>query len=273
MTDKRIRLAVAAAETASRREPVPLTGPFGACARRAAAHGFDALEIHLRDPLAVDAAALRSACDETGLSVSALATGRSYAVDGLCLVHPDPAVREKAADRLIDFVELAAAFRADVLIGRMKGDIPAAARAADYEDMLADGLRPAGEAARDAGVNLVLEAINRYESNYMNTGAEVRRFILDHDLPATRLLLDVFHMNIEETDIVAAVRKNHDVLGYFHIADSNRRHPGAGHVEVATILRTLLAVGYDGVISLECLPEPDGDAALVQTMVHVMAVM
>jgi len=83
--------------------------------------------------------------------------------------------------------------------------------------------------------------------------------------PNIKVLLDVFHMNIEELSIAAAIRTTGDKLGHLHIADSNRLAPGMGHVDFAEIAAALSDIGYQGWVSGEHLSLPDSFAAAKQT--------
>jgi len=81
-----------------------------------------------------------------------------------------------------------------------------------------------------------------------------------------KLLCDLFHMNIEEAGIAAAVRLTGPHLGHIHFADSNRHAIGLGHTDIAPVVQALRDIGYAGYISGEVLPLPDGDTAAKQTI-------
>jgi sugar phosphate isomerase/epimerase len=111
--------------------------------------------------------------------------------------------------------------------------------------------------ASQAGVNLVLEPINRYETDYLNTVDETLEVVRQVGSPALKVLVDTFHMNIEEVDMLASVRRAAPHLGRVHLADSNRRSPGHGHVDMRGVLRVLREVGYQGYLAFEVLPLPN----------------
>jgi D-psicose/D-tagatose/L-ribulose 3-epimerase len=101
-----------------------------------------------------------------------------------------------------------------------------------------------GEIAKSAGVDLVLEVVNRFETNLLNTTAQGMKFIDDTGSDHVRLHLDTFHMNIEEANPAAAIRLAGDRLGYFHIGESNRGYLGAGVINFDLIFDALLDIGY-----------------------------
>ena len=107
------------------------------------------------------------------------------------------------------------------------------------------------EVARAAGVDLVLEIVNRFESNLLNTTAQGLKFIADTGSDHVRLHLDTFHMNIEEANPAAAIRLAGDRLGYFHIGESNRGYLGDGTINFDLIFDALLDIDYQRDIVFE----------------------
>ena len=91
--------------------------------------------------------------------------------------------------------------------------------------------------AKAAGVDLVLELVNRFESNLLNTTAQGLKFLKDTGSDHVRLHLDTFHMNIEEANPAAAIRLAGDKIGYFHVGESNRGYLGDGVIDFDRHLR------------------------------------
>ncbi len=103
--------------------------------------------------------------------------------------------------------------------------------------------------------------MNRYETDLVHTAAAGLELIERVGADNFGLLLDTFHMNIEEADIGESIRACSDRIFHFHVADSNRWYPGAGHLDFASILDELEETGYDGFVSGEFMPLPDADTA------------
>ena len=104
---------------------------------------------------------------------------------------------------------------------------------------------------------IALEALNRYETHLLRTlddADELRRLI---DSPHVRLMADVFHMNIEEDSIAAALRAHAEHIVHVHLADSQRREPGSGHLDFAAVFEALADNGYTGPLAMEFLPATD----------------
>lgn len=118
-----------------------------------------------------------------------------------------------------------------------KNSIAAIARAADV--------------AKAAGVDLVLEVVNRFETNLLNTAAQALDFVAQTGSDHVRLHLDTFHMNIEEANPAAALRLAGDKLGYFHIGESNRGYLGDGTINFDLIFDALLDINYQRDVTFE----------------------
>jgi len=115
--------------------------------------------------------------------------------------------------------------------------------------------------AQAHGVTLLLEPLNRYEADYLNTIEETIDTIEEIGAPNLKVLADTFHMNIEEVDMAAALRRAGPRLGHVHLVDSNRRAPGYGHLDMRSILQALSGMHYAGYLSFEVLPLPESRQA------------
>lgn len=112
-------------------------------------------------------------------------------------------------------------------------------------------VRTVGKIAQECGVDYCLEVLNRFEGYLLNTCAECRRFVEEVDVPAVKIMLDTFHMNIEEDSMTEAIHLAGDRLGHFHVGENNRRLPGKGKLPWYQIGSALRAIGYDKNIVME----------------------
>ena len=119
-------------------------------------------------------------------------------------------------------------------------------------------VRELAKRAEDRGVTYCLEIVNRFEQCLLNTAEEGRAFVDEVGHPAVKLLLDSFHMNIEEDHIGAAIRASKGYLGHFHMGECNRKVPGRGHMPWDEMMRALADIGYDGGIVMEPFVKPGG---------------
>ena len=131
---------------------------------------------------------------------------------------------------------------------------------------LRDGLNDLGRYAADRGVPLIYEPLNRYETNLCNTVESGVALMQSLDTDNVRLLADLFHMNIEESDIAAALRTGGKWIGHVHFVDSNRRPAGCGHLDYAPIAAALRDISYAGYVSAEAFAWPDSDTAARTTI-------
>ena len=175
------------------------------------------------------------------------------------LAHPKSEVREEAIDYYLRLLEFAASLKAPIVschgaVGRVR----ALTSQLEEEKLFRDGVSLLAERAERMGIQIAIEGLNRYESHLLNTADELRSFVEEIDSPAVGILLDTYHMNIEEADLSEAVRTAGKKLFLFHVADSNRCGIGKGHIRFSPIFQSLNALGYPGPIIVECTaPGPD----------------
>jgi len=235
------------------------------CAQ-AAALGFDAVEIFPPTASAIDPAELRALLDRHALQVAAIGTGGGWVVNKWTLTHADAAVRTKARDFIRAIVDLAGSFGAPAILGSMQGRWEGEVTRDQALAWLAEALEDLGEHAARHRVPFLYEFLNRYETNLCNRLGDTTAFLRTLRTKNVRVLADLFHMNIEEPDLAAALRTAGDMVGHVHFADSNRRAMGFGHTDAAPIVAALRDIGYAGYLSAEILPLPDSATAARQTI-------
>jgi sugar phosphate isomerase/epimerase len=229
--------------------------------RRIASLGYDGVELAIRDPKLVDLDKLSRLTSECGLAVPAIGTGQAWGEEGLSFTDPDPQVRKAAIERVKSHIPIAVRFRAIIIIGLIRGIVKPGVETTQAMDWLVKALSECSAASQPYGVRLALEPINRYETTLINTTAQGLDLVERVDAENFGLLLDTFHMNIEEADIHASIHRCDEHIFHFHVADSNRLYPGAGHLDFKSILHSLFATGYSGWISGEFVPLPDEEIA------------
>ena len=235
--------------------------------------GYDGVEFAIRDPKLVDEDALAAAVERHGLDVPAIGTGQAWGEERLSFTDPDPAVRAAALDRLESHIPFAARMDAVVIVGLIRGLFRQEVPREQTMDWLIGGLRQCARAAAPHGVRLALEPLNRYETSLINSVREALDAIERVGEENLGLLPDTFHMNIEDRSIEQSLRQAGDRVIHFHVADSNRWHPGGGHMDFAAILDLLRGIGYTGYVSGEFLPLPDARTAAAEAITHLRAVL
>ncbi len=247
-------------------------GPFvfwddlPAACRSAKDLGFDAVEVFPPGPDGVDAALLRRLLDDHGLALAAVGTGAGWVRHKLHLCLADAEARAKARTFVRSIIDFAGPFGAPAIIGSMQGRSGDEVDAATARHYLAEALGELGEYAKQYGVPLLFEPLNRYETNMVNTVEGGVDLLKSLPTPNVLLLADLFHMNVEEADLAASVRAGAGHIGHVHFVDSNRRPAGLGHLDFAPIAKALEEIGYDRYASAEALPYPDPESAARQTI-------
>jgi len=237
-----------------------LSGTWPEKLDRAARLGVDGLELMTADPSGLQPGRMRKELEARGLTAVAIGSGAAAMQAGLTLLHADARVAARAAARLDELTAFAADVGAPlVTIGSFRGRLAGAG--ADARDRLADRLRLAADRAATLGVRLAIEPLNRYEADLINTAAEGLAFVESIGHPALGLLLDTYHVNIEEASWEAPIQclMQAGRLWHMHLGDNNRLSPGDGMIDFGLLVRALRAAGYDGALSAELLARPDPD--------------
>jgi sugar phosphate isomerase/epimerase len=224
-------------------------------------HGFDGVEIILRPP-ELDPQNL--AAMEKALSRSPMVMCCSIVSSALVPVPIETEeVRLQKLAKAKMSIEIAALFGGVALVSpeyRPQDPLPFLNRPVPLsqteQKLLHSFLSEVAEEAERRSVTVGLEPINRYESRYYHTLEEVIAICDRLGSKRVRLISDFFHMNIEEKDIVASIKKAKGYICHVQLGDSNRELPGLGHIDFASGIQALKGIGYDGFLSLECrIPE------------------
>lgn len=242
---------------------------FNLCAKS----GYDGVELFVDQPENLDSTKILALAQSHQLEITTLGTGPMYVRRGLSLSTEDSSIRSKTLSALRNCMSLAKSFGSLLTIGSVRGKSQGGDGRLKALERLGEGLRILNDWASHQGVKVLLEPINRYETDLINTAGDALSMIKDLSLTSTGLLLDTFHMNIEERSIPESIRKCKRNLTHLHVADSNRWPPGYGHLDFQQIIRTLRAVNYEGYLSSESLPKPDPMTAVKRTATHLRGLL
>jgi sugar phosphate isomerase/epimerase len=256
-----IRIAVAVADTGALPSAFVVWRGIEASIRKAAAFGYDGIELALKTADEVDADRVEALLQETGLGMPVVSTGQVFAGLGLHFTTRDAAERARVVQVFRGMVDLAARFGAMVNIGRVRGFVAEGEPVADAEARFVAVAREVAAYAAECGVTLVLEPVNRYEINFINNVEQGVALLEKVGAPNMALMPDLFHMNIEDAQVAGTLERHADRIAYIHFADSNRLAPGQGHTDFRAVFSALKRVEYDGWVGVEILPEPDADTA------------
>jgi D-psicose/D-tagatose/L-ribulose 3-epimerase len=227
-----------------------------------AALGFRAVELPIEDPTLIDTAALRPALRDLGLKphvCGVFGPGRD-------LTHPDSSVRAATRRYLADCFRIAADLDAGFVAGPMYSECGKARQLPEDErkrewDLAVSELRTVCTDAAEHGLAIALEPINRFETDLVNTTADSLRMIRDIDHPAAKVMIDSFHMTIEESDIGAAIRAAGKDLIHVQVSENHRGVTGTGLTPWTDFRDALRDIGYGGSIVIESFTPENRDLA------------
>jgi len=219
--------------------------------------GCDFVELLVPEPGELDLKETRAALADHGLGI-VLAARVNVTRD---LASADPAAHAAGVDYLDECVRAAEALGADLVGGPLYGaPMVFAGRApapvsederARRIDRVVDGLRRAGKTAEGAGVRLAIEPLNRFETDIANTTGHALALAESVGSPAVGVMLDTFHMNMEDPSIPEAIRRAGPRMFHFQANENHRGFVGSGHIDWPAVAWALAAISYAGPITLE----------------------
>ena len=212
--------------------------------------GYDGVEVPVFDLTPAKWTAWGKRLDDLGLE----RTANHVIAPEFDPVSPDPAVQRRAYEHMERVVDCCQAVGATVLAGPHQVALGVFTGHGATDDEWARSvahIRRVAEYAAPAGVLLTEEVVNRFELYHLNTMAQAIRFIDDVGHPNCRIHLDTFHANIEEKRPGDSIRAAGSRIGYVHISENDRGVPGSGHVAWDATFDALVAIGYDGWLTVE----------------------
>ncbi|MCC8190404.1 MAG: sugar phosphate isomerase/epimerase [Planctomycetes bacterium] len=260
-----------ALDEVSTQAPIVLRGDIEYLATTAKAIGYQALELQLKDPQNFDWKNLRAVADQAGLEYAAIATGREYVENGLCLISDDPAVRRAAVEKLKIHIDLAQVLGCMVIVGSMRNHIRDFSRFDHYLNLLTEAKLELADYAAKKEVVIVVENILASTSNYLNTMRQVMDYVVKLNRPNILVHLDTYSMLMEDNDIYGAIEYCAAKLEYVHFSDSARLFPGGGNVDFNAHMKALKKVGYHGYVVVECVPVPDAETCARYSLDYMRA--
>jgi len=214
--------------------------------------GFDSVEIPIEDPSHIDPAHVRAELDRHGLVCGSVCGCFGPGRDLRGTVE----AQQGALDYVHAALDAAAALGARTLVGPIYSAVgraefvPERERAAQWK-LVVRHLKRLCRYAERKGIVIALEPLNRFETDFINTCDQALRMVADVGSSALGIHLDTFHMNIEEKDSAAAIRRAGSHLAHFHACGSDRGTPGSDHIDWKRITAALRKVRYDGDVVIE----------------------
>jgi D-psicose/D-tagatose/L-ribulose 3-epimerase len=214
--------------------------------------GFDTVEIPVEDPSHFDPAKVRVDLEKAGLVCGSLCACVSADRD----LRGTSRQQQGGLKYFKALIDMAVVLDCPSIIGPIYSAVGRAEPVAPSEyrkqwRTVVRHLKTLADYAQDNGRQLCIEPLNRFETDFINTCEQGLRMVKEVDSPALKLQLDTFHMNIEEKNQAAAIRKAGKYLGHFHACGSDRGTPGGDHIDWNGIAAALHEIGYEGDVVIE----------------------
>jgi D-psicose/D-tagatose/L-ribulose 3-epimerase len=234
--------------------------------------GYDVVEIAVEDPDIIDGQAVKKALAVYGLK--AIVCGAFGPTRDL--TNADPSIHANCFKYIEACMDLCVLWDTKFFAGPMYSAVGKARMLPDELrknewNLAVKNLRIVCEMAASRGLDIALEPLNRFESDLVNTAADVVRLIQDIDHPAAKILLDGFHMNIEEPSLEAAIKLAGDKLIHLQVADNYRGTPGTGQTNWNAYKTALQEINYKGTISIESFTPQNKELAQAVCIWHPLA--
>jgi sugar phosphate isomerase/epimerase len=265
-----MKLAVAVASKDAPPSAFVVWRGFEGSFRKAAEFGYHGVELALKSAEDVNRKNLEKWLNRHNLEVSCISTGQVFAVLGLYFTHPDDERRKELIEVFTGLINLAKDFGRMVNVGRARGFYSDTQSKDEVERLFIETAEQLCDVAETAGVIIIVEPVNRYEINFVNSLDEGAELLSRINRTNLGLMPDVFHMNIEDAQIGESLARNGRYVKYIHFADSNRSAPGQGHLDFDDVFDGLRRGGFDGWSSIEILPKPDPDTAARQAAEYIL---
>jgi len=214
--------------------------------------GFDGVELHLGHPDHIPVEAVKAELSKQGMGINFVVT----LTEDTNAISPDAGVRKKSLEFFKQCIDTAYAISGGgSIIGGVNyaawGYLTRTARTDQEWEWAVDNFKAAAKYAQDKNLGLSVEAVNRFETHFLNTSADSVQFCKDVDEPNVSVHLDAYHMIREEKDFYKAITGAGKYLGYYHACENERGVPGTGLVPWEEVYRAFKDMGYEGWITIE----------------------
>ena len=217
--------------------------------------GFDGIEVPTEDPEKLDIKKLRETLNSYSIPCSSICAVFPRDRD---LISPDASIRENAKKNVKKNIKIASELDTDVVLvlPSAVGKLDTVLTREEEWKLAVKGLRELGKFAADYDVNLAIEPLNRFETYFINRLPDVVKLAKGVNHPNVKVMIDTFHMNIEDDKLGEEIRAAGELIVHCHANENNRGAPGSGHIPFVEIFEALKAIKYDRWLIIETLIPP-----------------
>ena len=219
---------------------------------------YKGIELSLLEPEKINIDKIIDIKDSYDFEISAIGTGSTYIRFGYSLGHQSEHIRQKAIQRIQQYLNFAQKIESKVIIGLIRGRYNFESSLKKEKNNIKTSLKECCRLAENYGLILLFEPINRFEIDSYNTIFESVNLIEEIGSENLKLLVDSFHTYLEEDPgyIWDYLEEITHYVAHIHLADCTRRAPGTGHFDFKTFLNVFKKSGYDGFASIETIMKP-----------------
>lgn len=236
-------------------------------------YGYEGVELMTLNPSKLDWNYVKEEAEKNNLSVILVCTGEIYGQLGLTYTDPKAEVRKEAIERTKEIIDFASFLGANVNIGRIRGGYCEELSKDETEALAIEAFREVSDYALSKNVNIALESVTIMQTNFINTLAQAADMVDRVNRSNFKLMMDIFHLNLEEKDVVEAIKKYSSYNIHVHLADNNRRYPGHCGLDFEKIIRTFKECGYKGNFCTEIYQIPSQVEAAKGAMAHLRPII
>lgn len=247
-------------------------GPLEKSFSDLASLGYGGVELMTLNPSELDWEFVKREAEKNGLKVVLVCTGEIWGQLGLSYTDPDALIRAEAVRRSKEIIDFAAFLNANTNIGRIRGQYCDALSKTQTDDYAIAAFRELADYAAPKNVQIALETVTIMQTNFINTLAEAVDMIDRVNRPNFKLMMDVFHLNLEEKDILGAIKKYSPYNIHVHLADNNRRYPGHCGLDFEKIIATFKECGYEGAFCTEIFQIPSMEDAAKNAIAYLQPI-
>ncbi len=248
-------------------------GPLENSFKDLAKLGYEGVELMTLNPKELDWKEVKSLLDKYNLIAALVCTGEIYGQLKLSYTDPEEKIRKEAIRRTKEIIDFAGYLGADINIGRIRGQYSRELEKHETWNLAKEAFKEISIYAQEKNVRIALETVTIMQTNFINTLEEGLKMVKDVDEENFRLMMDVFHLNLEEKNVYEAIKKYQPYNIHVHLADNNRRYPGHCGLDFDKIIKTFKECGYNGNFCTEIFQIPNQEIAAKESIKHLKPIL
>lgn len=248
-------------------------GPLDKSFSDLAALGYDGVELMTLDPGKLDWDFVKKEAEKNHLSIALVCTGEIFGQLGLSYTNPREENRKEAIKRTKEIIDFSSYLGANINIGRIRGQYCSELSKEETYNYAVAAFQELADYAEKKNVRIALETVTIMQTNFINTLAEGAAMVDKVNRSNFKLMMDIFHLNLEEKELIEAIKKYSSYNIHVHLADNNRRYPGHCGFDFEKILTAFKECGYDGNFCTEIFQIPSQKEAAKGAIEHLKPII